>query len=238
MSTLLEKTYWACSEPLGLAAQLGGARDLPPPDVLQRRIEGLLDQMARKAEEAGLSGPDIDAIKYAIIAFIDEQILRSEWPGRMQWLARPMQLTHFGENTAGEGFFTRMEQLRQEPARSHVLEIYFLCVALGFQGVYAVRSDDGTLSAISERASSQLLRGLPNPEVFSPHGDPRDARRGYARPDAPIIALGILSLVAATVLFVVLRVLVGSSASAAAAEMNRLPVASSGSAKTTGKTTP
>jgi type VI secretion system protein ImpK len=235
MSTLLEKTYWACSEPLGLAAQMDGARDLPPPDVLQRRIEGLLDQMARKAEEAGLTGPDIEAIKYAIIAFIDEQILRSEWAGRMQWMARPLQLVHFGENTAGEGFFTRMEQLRQDPSRAHVLEIYFLCVALGFQGVYAVRGDDGTLSAITDRASAQLLRGLPNPELWSPHGDPKDARRGYARPDAPIIAIGVLSLVAATVLFIVLRVLVGSSASAAAAEMNRLPVAGSASA---GKTTP
>lgn len=233
---MLAKTYWACSEVLGLAAQLDSARDLPPPDVLQRRIEGLLDQMSRKAEEAGLALNDINDIKYAVVAFIDEQILKSEWPGRMQWLARPLQLALFGENTAGEGFFVRMEQLRDQPARAHVLEIYFLCVALGFQGVYAVRGDDGTLSSITERASSQLLRGLPSPDVFSPHGDPRDVRRGFNRSDMPLIALGVISLVAAILVFVVLRVIVGSSASAAASEMNRLPVAAS--AAPAGKTTP
>ncbi len=233
---MLAKTYWACSEVLGLAAQLDAARDLPPPDVLQRRIEGLLDQMSLKAEEAGLTSADINDIKYALVAFIDEQILRSEWPGRMQWLARPMQLALYGENTAGEGFFVRMEALREQPARAHVLEIYFLCVALGFQGIYAVRGDDGTLAAITERASAQLLRGLPSPDIFSPHGDPRDVRRGFNRSDMPLIALGVISLVAAILAFIVLRVIVGSSASAAAAEMNRLPVAAS--ATPSGKTTP
>jgi type VI secretion system protein ImpK len=225
--TMLSKTYWACSEVIGLAAQLGNARDLPPPDVLQRRIEGLLDRMSRRAEEAGLVPQDINDIKYALVAFVDEQILKSEWPGRMQWLARPLQLAMFGENTAGEGFFTRMEQLREQPARAHVLEVYFLCVALGFQGVYAVRGDDGTLSMIAERSSAMLLRGLPSPDVFSPHGDPRDVRRGFNRSDMPIIALGVASLVVAILVFVVLRVIVGSSASAAATEMNNLPVASS-----------
>jgi len=183
--------------------------------------------MSRRAEDAGLVPSDVNDIKYALVAFIDEQILRSEWPGRMQWLARPLQLAHYGENTAGEGFFTRMEQLREQPARAHVLEVYFLCVALGFQGVYAVRGDDGTLAMISERASALLLRGLPSPDAFSPHGDPRDVRRGFSRSDMPIIALGVASLVVAVVVFVVLRILVGSSASAAASEMNHLPVAAS-----------
>ena len=234
--SLLAKTYWACSEVLGLAAQLASARDLPPADVLQRRIEALLDRMSRRAEEAQLTSADISDIKYALVAFIDEQILRSEWPGRMQWLARPLQLAYYGENTAGEGFFMRMEQLREQPARAHVLEVYFLCVALGFQGVYGVRGDDGTLSMISERASALLLRGLPSPDVFSPHGDPRDVRRGFSRSDMPIIALGVASLVVAILVFVVLRVMVGSSANAAASEMTHLPVAAS--AAPGGGTTP
>ena len=71
---------------------------------------------------------------YAIVAFMDEQILRSQWSGRQQWMSQPLQLTYFNENTAGEGFFTRMQALEQRPNQAHVLEIYYLCLALGFRG--------------------------------------------------------------------------------------------------------
>jgi type VI secretion system protein ImpK len=100
---MLDKMYWVCSDVLTLATQLASARDLPSPDVLQRRIDSLFDQMARKGQEAGIPDADIADAKYALTAFIDEQILRSPWPGRQQWMARPLQLTYYGENTAGEG---------------------------------------------------------------------------------------------------------------------------------------
>ncbi|MEO7094059.1 MAG: DotU family type IV/VI secretion system protein, partial [Polyangiales bacterium] len=92
---MLDKMYWVCSDVLTLATQLSTARDLPSPDILQRRIDTLFEQMSGKAREAGIPEADVADAKYALVAFIDEQIFRSPWPGRNQWMGRPLQLVYY-----------------------------------------------------------------------------------------------------------------------------------------------
>src|SRR2546428_552240 len=100
-NAMLDKMYWVCSDVLTLATQLATARDLPSPDILQRRIDTLFEQMAGKAREANIPEADVNDAKYALVAFIDEQIFRSPWPGRNQWMSKPLQLVYYNENTAG-----------------------------------------------------------------------------------------------------------------------------------------
>ena len=71
---MLDKMYWVCADVLTLATQLAAARDLPSPDILQRRIDTLFEQMAQKGREAGITDQDVADAKYALVAFIDEQI--------------------------------------------------------------------------------------------------------------------------------------------------------------------
>jgi type VI secretion system protein ImpK len=219
---MLDKMYWVCSDVLTLATQLANARDLPSPEVLQRRIDSLFDQMARKGQEAGIPDADIADAKYALTAFIDEQILRSPWPGRQQWMARPLQLTYYGENTAGEGFFVKMDQLSREPQRAHVFEIFYLCLALGFQGVYAVRNDGDGLNAMTERGAALLGRYVPSGDNISPHGEPKDAGRGMSRGDLPIVAMAVGCLALALVAFIGLRLYLSSSVGDAVDSMNKV----------------
>lgn len=218
--TPLAKMYWACSDPLTLASQLSFARDLPTPDVLQRRVSSLFDQMARKCRDAGF--PDEDALeaKYAIAAFTDEQIFRSAWPGRSQWMGQPLQLLYFNENTAGEGFFQRMAMLQSQPQRAHVLEIYYLCLCLGFQGQYAVRGGEG-LGAIVDQVGARLGATVGNTDVISPHGEPREALRGLMRRELPLVGLSIAFFVLAVLVFVVLKLVLAANVSSAARDMTQ-----------------
>src|SRR3954470_3436649 len=140
---MIDRMYWACGEVLSVGAQLAEAPGLPTADVMKRRIGTLLEDMDRRGTELGLAKRDLDDAKYAIVAFLDEQLLRAPWSGRQEWMLEPLQLIYFNENTAGEGFFTRLEALEHDPSRVHVLEIYFLCLALGFMGKYAVRGGEG-----------------------------------------------------------------------------------------------
>ena len=218
---MLDKMYWVCADVLTLATQLATARDLPSPEILQRRIDTLFEQLAQKGREAGIADADVADAKYALVAFIDEQIFRSPWPGRTQWMGRPLQLVYYNENTAGEGFFTRMQQLQNQPQRQHVLEIYYLCVALGFQGMYAVRGDDAGLAAILERAGAQLSRQLPPTDRIAPHGDPRDSGRNLNRRDAPLITLALVCLALSVVAFVGLKLILSASTSDAIDQMDK-----------------
>lgn len=215
---MIEQMYWACSDALTLATQLGAARDLPPPDVLSQRISGVFDQMAERARGSRIPDDDVMEAKYALCAFIDEQILRSEWPGRQQWMSRPLQLIYFNENTAGEGFFSRIEQLEAQPARAHVLQIYYLCLTLGFQGQYAVRGGEG-VGAIVERVGNRLSRSLPRSDQLSPHGELAGGVRSAVRREAPVVAASIAVIGVAVLVFVVLRVIVSSSADSASKSM-------------------
>jgi type VI secretion system protein ImpK len=216
----LSKMYWACSDPLTLASQLALAQELPPPDVLQRRVSALFDQMHRKCRDAGFPDEDVNEAKYAIAAFTDEQILRSPWPGRNQWMGQPLQLLYFNENTAGEGFFVRMAALQNQPQRSHVLEIFYLCLCLGFQGQYAVRGGEG-LGVIIDQVASRLKAVGGSGEVISPHGEPREALRGLMRRELPLVGLSIAFFALAIVVFVVLKLVLAGSVSSAAQDMNK-----------------
>jgi type VI secretion system protein ImpK len=217
-ASTLATMYWACSDPLTLAMQLAGARDLPAPDVLQRRVASLFDQMSRKCREAGIPEEDANEAKYAIAAFTDEQIFRSSWPGRQQWMAQPLQLIYFNENTAGEGFFHRMAMLQSQPQRANVLEIYYLCLALGFQGQYAVRGGEG-LAPIIDQVGARLGAQAGGADVPSPHGEPREALRGLMQREAPLVALSLGFFGLAVVVFIVLKLVLAASVSSARNEM-------------------
>jgi type VI secretion system protein ImpK len=133
-------------------------------------------------------------------------------------MATPLQMTYFNENTAGEGFFQRLQNLQQQPQRVHVLQIYYLCMALGFQGKFAVRGGEG-LAALQDYVGAQVARSMPSGENVAPHGEPRDAGKSFVRRELPIVIFSIVLLGIAILSYVILIVKVGSDATTAATEM-------------------
>ena len=87
-----EAMFWACADVLILGSQLPRAANLPPPAELRQRILTALDAMVGKGRELGV--PDIELVeaRYALVAFIDEQILKANWPGRAEGMGQPLQL--------------------------------------------------------------------------------------------------------------------------------------------------
>lgn len=215
-----DSMYFACADVLALATQLATRRDLPPPDELQRRVSAMLETMTRRCREAQIPDSDIEEAKYAIVALIDEQIFRSPWPGRQHWLARPLQFVYFNENTAGEGFFQRLERLQMQTDRRHVLEIYFLCLALGFQGKYAVRGGDGLLG-LSEHVGSQLGAAMPGSDVISPRGEAPETVRGLRQRALPVVGVGLAFFGFALVIFVFLKAMLWFGTQSASASMTK-----------------
>lgn len=200
---MIDKMYWACAGGLSLASQLAIAKTLPPADELQRRVSAMFEQMERRCREVGIAAEDFHEARYAIAAFIDEQVLRMEWPGRLQWVSRPLQLLYFNENTAGEGFFAHVAALQTQAHRAHVLEIYYLCLALGFQGKYAVRGE--AMAPVFDQVGAEVSRALPASDVISPHGERIETLRTLVQRERPIVALSAGLLGVAVVTFLLLK---------------------------------
>ena len=211
MSSDAQSMYWVCSDVLSLILQLRNSQDLPAPDILQRRVLGLFDTMMQNGREARIPEQDMIDVKYALAAFADEVIYHSSWPGRTQWLNNPLQLQFFHENTAGDGFYSRLDSLHAQRGRDHVTQVYFLCLALGFQGKFRLGQQD-QLGAVVEGVGNHVALSVGGADVLAPNAERRDGSAGAVRKELPFLAIALGFFVLALLVVIVLRLVVGSSA--------------------------
>ena len=154
--------YWLCADLFVLGTQLSSA-PLPSPGELRQRLLSMLDHMVGAGRAAGVPDSDISEARYALVAFLDEQVLKSDWAGRSEWMSQPLQLLLHREYTAGENFFARMNALLQQGGRQNALQVYYVCLLLGFRGAYAAGGREHTLAGFADAARNQISPALPPP---------------------------------------------------------------------------
>jgi type VI secretion system protein ImpK len=116
------------------------------PDAFRHSVRQWLAGAARRGEKSGYSEDSIILAGYAVIAFLDESVLNSSNPMFSEWHRRPLQEEVFGEFLGGERFFQNLDKIQREPdseETADVLEVYLLCLALGFQGQYGAMGPGG-----------------------------------------------------------------------------------------------
>ncbi len=115
----------------------------------------------RAAEKEGISKlyppEDVRLATFAIVAFLDESILNSTNPAFSDWARMPLQEEMFGHHRAGEVFFENIERLLtrgDSHGAANLLEVYSLCILLGYKGKYGLGDLDSVrpvLDAIAEK---------------------------------------------------------------------------------------
>ena len=197
-----------------LILHLREATDYGDPEALRQRIKDLIARGEREAQRHGIPQDDIEQVRFALVAFLDETILSSNWPYRDQWIARPLQLELYERYDAGEVFFTRLEKVLAEPKRyADVLEVYYLCMTLGFKGQYQLQ-DQARLRALIDEAR-RALEGVPGmtENVLAPRGKPRGQVASEVRRKIPTWALVAAAVVLGLVLYLGLYLYVGQASS-------------------------
>jgi type VI secretion system protein ImpK len=180
--------YVATADAIASATQVVDARSLGTADVVRQQMIGVLRQFVSRCRDAGVSDQDTAEARYALVAFIDDRLLRSNWAGRSEWQSQPLQLQFFREFTAGENFFARMAAMIQRGGPLLPLEAYYLCLALGFSGAVPAGQ---TTRGFLEAARKVLLRGR-NPDRVAPNAVPTD--RSALRPRRfPFAALVVVA---------------------------------------------
>jgi type VI secretion system protein ImpK len=192
--------------------QLREAPFLGDPDELRRRAVDIIEKAGRAARRTGATLEDVRDAEFAIVALVDEAVLSSKWEGKERWAAAPLQLERYERFDAGEVFFDKLEELRRRHDAVEVLEVYYLCLAIGFRGRYQFLPQD-ELRVLIEDVQRELLGGREREGVpLSPNGRPRTFARDSgtrARTAWPVI-LG--AVVLALLLFGWARFSLGSAA--------------------------
>ncbi|MBS1202060.1 MAG: type secretion protein DotU [Chromatiaceae bacterium] len=157
---------------LTVAAQLRGSASHPDPEGLREQLIGQIRAFEQCARGKGLTDPVVLPARYVLCALVDESVLDTPWGSQSVWAKRGLLISLHNEAWGGEKFFDALERLLAFPSGNlHLLELMYLCLALGFEGRYRVR-DAGReqLERVRENLFQTIRsqRGDPEREL-SPH---------------------------------------------------------------------
>lgn len=127
----------------------------------------------QEGRQKGYSDTDMRLAILAVVAFIDESVLNSRNPIFASWPSKPLQEELFGGHVAGETFFENLNGLLRtsdSPRAADLIEIYDLCLLLGYQGRYTL-ANRGELQAFKQ-AAAEKIRRIRGPEPLAPNWAP------------------------------------------------------------------
>jgi type VI secretion system protein ImpK len=163
-------------ECLMLIQQLRLAKNVEAPHRLRSKTVEVLTRFERQAKDSGFDTETSKNAEFALVAFLDEAVTGLPFADKESWLANPLQSELFGLNYAGEDFFRRLEELRRRPQEHiQVLEVYYLCLVLGFKGKYHMDNPEG-LRQLVEDTKADILRTRDRRYQIplAPHGAPEE----------------------------------------------------------------
>lgn len=115
---------------LDLLDLIAAGEEFDPHQVQQE----ILDRLEQADAAAGATR-DWDLARYALVAWVDEVLLDTDWSGRDWWSNNVLEVELFRTRECSTRFYELAEQARGLPG-SQALEVFYDCVVLGFRGMY------------------------------------------------------------------------------------------------------
>jgi type VI secretion system protein ImpK len=216
-----ENLAFAFQEVLTVGERLRANRQpVSDAETFRQQLREALKLAEGEARKRGYKAEDVQMAVFAAVAFLDESILNLRNAVFADWPRRPLQEEYFGHHVAGEIFFQNLQRIlgRDESQETaDLLEIYYLCLLLGFVGKYSL-SGRGDLQALMNTTGDKIRRirqlraelspwgSLPNDRVKAAGADPWVRRLIYT-------AVALLLLTG--ILFAVYKMNLSSGVSAA-----------------------
>jgi type VI secretion system protein ImpK len=181
---------------------------ITPSNDLRRRVDELLKEMEQRGDSVGYKAKQLQDAKFALSAFVDETVLTADFPLRDEWEKYPLQLEYFGEHLAGVTYFERLNALLGDlENNAEVLELYYLCMLIGFKGKYKIYLED-QLKGVIENVADHLRRvNRLRAGALSPHWKVTDQPEPQAAPTLPrwVKVGGSISLGLSILIYLILK---------------------------------
>ena len=177
-------------------------------DGIQNRFREAEAQLSEKQHHEGW-----ELAKYALVSWIDDVLIEAPWSGRDWWENNSLEFAYFNTRDRATEFFKKAKEAAQLTRRD-ALEAYYVCVVLGFRGLYAL-SESAFLADQLELApnieswarrtakSIELKQGRPPIQVAPRPGEGAPPLEGKFQLINTILASIVLTLTAAVVVYYV-----------------------------------
>lgn len=138
----------------------------PPGNVIDLRNK-LIDTVKEfDATCARQHLPDLDRniANYALCAVVDECVQMTPWGGTANWAQQSLLIHFHRENWGGEKFFDILNRIAGTPAKyQSLLELFYVCLALGFMGRFHLEGPNGrqAVAELREKVFQLIRQGRP-----------------------------------------------------------------------------
>jgi type VI secretion system protein ImpK len=190
------------------AGLIAASNDLRP------SVVALLKEMEERAETLRYSQKVVNQVKFALAAFVDETVLTNDFPLKTEWEKYPLQLEYFGEQLAGITYFERLKDMCQNHLDTMVdaIEVYYLCLLLGFKGKYKIYLEHELKGVIETTAEYLRKAGRLQAVELSPHWLVQDQPEPPKKKRLPIwFKISTLSLVALMMLVYLILIIINKN---------------------------
>jgi len=129
----------AASGLLALITRLNNVASHPDPVGLKNQLSQEIKIFQDEAFHKGIEQNTVHTARYVLCTTLDEAVLNTPWGHASGW-AQQSLLSHFHkEVSGGEQFFKILKSLGKNPTKNKdLLELMYLCLALGFEGRYRI----------------------------------------------------------------------------------------------------
>lgn len=104
---------------------------------LHRRLTEEIKAFESKAKNTGSTPEIVLAARYLLCTVVDEIVLNTPWGTASGWSQHSLLSLFHKETAGGEKCFAILQRMLETPGRHlDILELYYLCLSLGFQGKY------------------------------------------------------------------------------------------------------
>jgi len=103
----------------------------PSPEEERIHIRGWLDQGDAKLGQS----ETWKLAKYALVTWIDEVLIEAPWEGASWWREEALEVAIFETRSRFDQFFVKASEAAAL-SNKDALEVFYVCVVLGFRGLY------------------------------------------------------------------------------------------------------
>ncbi|WP_166647555.1 type IVB secretion system protein IcmH/DotU [Pseudomonas syringae] len=194
----------AASELLAHVSRLAAMDGVGDIHLLNVKLSEQVKRFEAEARRHSIENEHLLAARYVLCTVVDEAVLNTTWGSTSDWSKISLLSRFHKETFGGEKFFQLLEKLSANPIRHlPVLELMYLCLALGFEGKYRSNRRGGNeLEDIRDALYRQVrhLRGDVS-RTLSPHWQGAGSSSVDQLRIAPVWLIALFTLISLSVLY-------------------------------------
>ncbi|WKD50018.1 type IVB secretion system protein IcmH/DotU [Microbulbifer spongiae] len=127
----------AASKLLGVIIKLRTTMNHTNVPDLHKRLTREIQAFEREAKQLALTPESVLTARYLLCTVVDEMVLTTPWGTASGWSQHSLLSLFHKETFGGEKCFAILQRMLETPAsHQELLELFYLCLSLGFQGKY------------------------------------------------------------------------------------------------------